>query len=268
MSGLKKIALVAAVVVTCWANFSQAQSLYCGHSGHKYNNGTSLYHTGNHPIYRAHVGYGNHYHYNWGGFRYGHNGHAAADIIRSRAQANFVNAKARTENEVTRSARLDNDVKELATHIERRSINASTRFSHLWEQGAKARATKAELTEAARIAGVELDTAMRLDESQLNRVSGRLSWPLLLQMEHFNRARKPVNQVFKTRALAGKINPDHYLPLIDWVKKIDAELIKNAENYPDEDLASAQDFLRRLTVEARLAVPNNSLTAASQLASR
>jgi hypothetical protein len=114
------------------------------------------------------------------------------------------------------------------------------------------RATKATATLVAQDNGIRLSKEPRLSDEEVNQVTGRLHWPLLLQMEHFNRARKPVNEIFASRARAGQVNPDHYLPLCDWIKKVSDELTKHVDDYPEVDYAEAQDFLRRLLVEARL----------------
>jgi hypothetical protein len=216
--------------------------------GHHYDNGHRNY---RHPVtfgYRGHYGYRG---FNWG-FNWGFNGHEVADIVRSRAAANLVNAQARTQNEVARSARMDNRVKALHTYIARRSINSELRFGHLRARGDAIRATKVDATLVAHQAGIRLSDDPRLSDEEVNQVTGRLHWPLLLQMEHFNKARKPVNEIFASRARVGQVNPDHYLPLCDWIEKVSNELTKNVDNYPEADYAEAQDFLRRLLVEVRL----------------
>ncbi|QDT08316.1 hypothetical protein [Planctomycetes bacterium K23_9] len=245
------------------------------HGGHSHNQGNSSHHDSdyhgndhygnvhhgqNHHAYRRPVtfAYGN---YHW--YR-GYNGHEVADIVRSRADANLTNAYARTQNEVARSARMDNSVKAIHTYIARRSINSEMRFGHLHAQGAVARAAKAEAQLVAHQTGVELNDQRGLSSDEINDLSGRLHWPLLLQMEHFNNARKPVNQVFEIRANAGTINPDHYLPLRDWIGKVSEELSKNVDVYPKADYAEAQDFLKRLLVEARLPTGASSMQFAAK----
>lgn len=194
----------------------------------------------------------------------GYNGHEVADMVRSRSQANLVNAHARTQNETARSARMDNSVKALHTYIARRSINSEMRFGHLHAQGEYAHAAKAEAQLVAKQAGVELGDEPRLTADEISDMTGRLKWPLLLQMEHFNQARKPVNQIFATRARTGQINSDHYLPLCDWIEKVSEELTKNVANYPQADYAEAQGFLQRLLVEARLPAAGTGLQLAGK----
>lgn len=203
------------------------------------------------PLYR-HGFYSRHY-----GSHIGF-GHAYANILRSQAEANLLNAQARTQNEIARSARLDNNVKELQTYLERRRINSTARFAHLWDRGDAVRAMKASMPAEAQ------EERGRLTRDEVRATTGRLDWPLLLQMEHFNRARKPVNEIFKSRAISGSIQPDHYLPLCDWIDKVQAELDKNVDNYPKEDYAEAKDFLRRLVAEARLPARTTTMLAGTK----
>ena len=193
--------------------------------------------------------------YHW---NQGYNGHEIADIVRSRASANLVNAQARTQNEVARLARMENSVTSLHTYHQRRSINTERRFGHLHARGEYVRASKDNAKLVAHQAGLELRGEGMLTREEINAVTGELHWPLLLQMQHFDNARRPVNEVFVTRARVGQINPNHYLPLCDWVKKVSDELTRNLDHYSQADYAEAQSFLRRLLVEARLPASANT----------
>ena len=191
-------------------------------------------------------GYGS---YHW--YR-GYNGHEIADVVRSQATANFVNAQARIQDELARSARMENSIRALETHLARRSINTERRFGHLHARGEFVRAAKAEVMLVTHQMDLKLHDEDKLTSKEINVVTGQLYWPLLLRMEHYENARKPVDEIFVTRARVGRINPDHYLPLCDWIEKVRVELTKNVDHYPQADYAEAQSFLRRLIVEARL----------------
>ena len=252
MSKLAKTLLIAAIAVVCSSSTLSAQKLYSSDSGGDSNqrhHDYAVHHHGRHGVF-----YGHRYR---GGYRpnYGHtyfNGHEIADVFRARAQANLLNAQARTQNEVARTARLNNDVHQLNTHIERRRINSTVRFAHLHVRGEQLRAAKADAASVAHVNGLDPNADRRLSPVELSPISGTLRWPLLLQTEHYADARTPVNQVFASRAQDGQINPDHYLPLRDWVAKVSEELEKHIHKYPESDYAHAQDFLRRLVIEASL----------------
>ncbi|MGB7344801.1 MAG: hypothetical protein WBD20_11335 [Pirellulaceae bacterium] len=266
MSNTTKTLLLLTLATVCFGSTASAQK-FSGfnqnrnshgsrHNSHDYHHNDSHHGYGHHnyrptTFCNGTFGYGS---YHW--YR-GYNGHEVADLVRSRAAANLVNAQARTQNEVARSAGMDNSVKALHTYIARRSINTETRFGHLHAQGEYARAAKVEAQLVAHQAGLELHDEEKLTSEEINAVTGRLHWPLLLQMEHFSNARKPVNQIFATRAHVGQINPDHYLPLCNWIEKVSDELTKHVEDYPQADYAEAQSFLRRLVVEARLPAAAN-----------
>ncbi len=55
--------------------------------------------------------------------------------------------------------------------------------------------------------------------------------------------------------MTGAINPDHYLPMLDWIERIEQELIDNAADYELTDYLEARSFLRSLIAEARIDLP-------------
>ncbi len=95
----------------------------------------------------------------------------------------------------------------------------------------------------------------------MNPETGQLRWPLLLQTQHFARARGPVDRLFEMRARFGQIHPDHYLPFRNWIEKIKVELHLSVNTLPKEDYAAAQDFLRRIIVEVKLPVAQPATAA-------
>ncbi|NNE00219.1 MAG: hypothetical protein HKN47_23105 [Pirellulaceae bacterium] len=262
MSAVQKTAFAFVVAVACWSNASMAQ--HPG-TGVGYESGKHHHRGGYRVQYHGHASPHGHWAYRPNYANYGYNGHEVADVIRSRGQANLLNAQARTQNEIARSAALDNDVKELATYHERRQINRTTRFGHLHARGEQLRASKAQAEHEAQLAGFRIEDVAGLTPDELDPVTGQLAWPLLLQGTHYNRARQPVDIIFATRAQAGQVNPDHYLPLRDWIDRVDYELDCYVHLYPKADYAKAKDFLRRLMIEARL--PALQLSSPTQLAS-
>ena len=193
--------------------------------------------------------------------RYGAHGnygaylHGAADVVRSRAYANLRNAEAWTQSEVARKMNMENSVLALQTRLERRRINRESRFGHLFAHGVQRKAQQ-----AAHIHVSLTDEIRRPDnglaEHELNPMSGVLNWPLLMRSSYFDRARKRVDDAFALRNATGTIDPNEYLPLRDWIVRIQAELTKNVKKIPSDDFAQSQDFLRRVLVEIRKDLPN------------
>tara|TARA_R110002049_G_scaffold72490_6_gene187363 strand:+ start:43102 stop:43929 length:828 start_codon:yes stop_codon:yes gene_type:complete len=265
----QKIAFAFAVTVTLVANQASAQS-----PGGSASSGRRL---ATHGVFHGYA----HHHSNYGGYghrgyRHGYRGyvlpgsgsdwaaaaHGASDLIRSRAQANLTNAAARSQNEVARTQRLENDVFALETRLQRQHINKTSRFGHLHARGAE----MAEMKLASQSHPGFEDAAKRLQVNELDPQTGRLAWPLLLAMSHFENLRRPVDDVFAARADAGSLHPDDYLPLLDLIDQVMAEVEVNAPIFPKRDFADAQDFLRRMKVEARM--PAIPAASDMQLASR
>lgn len=232
--GYKKHALMA--IFTCLAvcNVGLGQSSESG-SGHHaitgipFHHGLHRYHNGFIPAYGA---YANAY------FRpFGPNGFEIADVIRARSEANVNNANARTQNAVAYQMELENNLQRLATYHERRRINTEYRFAHLHAK-AESRREQAAMAKAA-------------PSRHIHPQTGGIAWPLILSTKHFERARGPIDAMFADRAAYGAINPDLYLPMCDWIEKIQDELKKQSANYEMNDYMAAQAFLRHLVDEGR-----------------
>ena len=242
MSALKTNLLIALSCV-CFAGAVNAQTSQSNHDRHHRHRGR----------YFGHLvrGYHNAYYVPRYPTRYESYARGAAHLIHARAQANLVNAQAWTQAEVARAESLKNDVFTMETRLEKRRINTQSRFGHLHALAAERKARKAEH-------GIERLTAhldpvpIRLLANEIDTNTGQLTWPLVLQVSHFDKARKPLDTVFAERAKSGSINPNHYLPLRNWVQRMNQEVESLTGTLPKEDIAEAQDFLRRLVEEARL----------------
>lgn len=168
--------------------------------------------------------------------------HGVADIIRSTALANAINAQARTQHLHADRLQMENSVEYLATRLQRKQINRESRFGHLHERGARVAAAKLA---AARVAGPQVA------QHRVDPVTGRVAWPMLLRSSYFDKARAPIDLVFHQRSESGSINPDHFLPMRDWIERIECELKANVAYYEMQDYLEAKDFLRGLMDEAR-----------------
>ena len=185
-------------------------------------------------------------------YRYG-----AAALTRARATANVLNATARAQHAQTDRVAMQNSVQFLATRLERKQINKQNRFGHLHARGEQVR-----LAKSASLASPP-PQAIR---GPVDPESGRVAWPMLLRSTYYAKARGPIDQVFHQRSVTGRFNPDHYLPMRDWIEQIECELKANVAYYEMVDYLEAKSFLRSLVDEARIdIVPSNAPT---QLAAR
>lgn len=174
-------------------------------------------------------------------YRYG-----TAELLRAAAAANVDNAIARSQHAHAARLEMENGVRFLTTRQERKQINRQTRFGHLHARGQQVRAENAAVL-------VSLPPQPALPA--VDRASGRVAWPLLLRTSYYAKARGPIDQVFHQRSLTGSINPDHFLPMRDWIKEIECELKANVAYYEMPDYLVAKRFLRNLIDEARINLP-------------
>lgn len=194
---------------------------------------------------------GSYHHYRYSGIRWGYGYRVPtydpqfgrAEILRASARANLVNAKARTENAMAFHVEMDNKLEFLVNRLEQKRINNEARFGHLHARGARVRAEKFAAAQA-----VAVTTRIR---RPVDPVTGQVEWPMLLRHSYFEKARGPIDIVFLQRSVNGAFNPDHYLPMQDWICRIKDELNANAEWYERENYLKSRDFLDSLMVEAR-----------------
>ena len=239
IAGLVFVSLTALTTPNCQA---QSESSGCN-NGHCH---TPVHYTAaplGHAGYRHFPRYGYGYGYRLYGYdrRFGQ-----AELLRASAQANFINAHARTQNLHADRIQMENSVEFLATRLERKAINKQSRFGHLHERGEVVRQAKMLVAEQQ-----AREEALNGPAGPVDRASGKVAWPILLRSSYYAKARAPINQIFHDRSVAGSINPDHYLPMRDWIEKIECELKANVAYYEMEDYLEAKAFLRELLVEAR-----------------
>jgi len=166
-----------------------------------------------------------------------------AAIVRATGQTNLLNAHARTQHARAARLEMENSVQFLQTRLERQRINKESRFGHLHRRGQMVRAQKR--------AQEMLVSHQESRRPIVDPSTGAVDWPLLLRTSHYDRARQPIDLVFRNRSKFGSINPDHFLPMRDWIERIQAELKANVADYEMEDYVEARDFLRALIDEAR-----------------
>lgn len=233
----KSTVLGLTLAISAFVGSAQAQSSTSGyHVGNVHHQGIR-FHSPLHYGYRFPThGYGYRYPYD---HRFG-----TAELIRAAAEASVLRAQARTQNLEADRLQMRNSVDFLHTRLERKRINKEARFGHLHRRGELVRAEK--LVKAA---------AAPPEKPMVDTKSGQLNWPLLLRMDHYDKARQPIDLVFHERNVNGRVNPDHFLPMRDWIVKIEDELKSNVSDYEMRDYLDAKRFLRDLLDEAREDLP-------------
>ena len=163
-----------------------------------------------------------------------------ADVIRSSGAANLLNSEAASRYEDARSKNLDNRVKYAETYYEKRRIHDA----YMSEQTEKTR--EYLYRRAERGPSIE-----RLTPAELDPVSGKVSWPLVLRDEPFDAYRKKLDAAFSQRETSlGAIGTQAYIDIQETISAMEAELKQRIRDYPSAEYLKARDLLKRLAYEA------------------
>jgi hypothetical protein len=184
---------------------------------------------------------------------YGGGGHAStaaegyangmAAMVQSAGSYNLNTSQAAINLETARSQNLDNNLKGTQTYFEMRNINTAQRKS---EDG---RTMSSE--EAWRYASMAVPK--RLAATQLDPVTGRIYWPLLLQDPRYAEFRNNLEKLFVLRETShGGIGYDTYMQIQQVINAFSAALQKNITEYPSGDYIRAKNFIDSLGYEAKL----------------
>ena len=166
-----------------------------------------------------------------------------ANVISSAGQANLLNSAAARNYEEARSRDLDNRLKAENTYFEMRKMNR--------EYVAAERGPKPTPEQMFRYAKERAPN--RLNPNQLDPLTGRISWPVVLEQDAYKAQREKLDELFASRAkYHGQLAPDQYFDLQKTAKDMEAELKKHIKDYPPTDYTRAKSLLESLAYEASL----------------
>jgi hypothetical protein len=155
----------------------------------------------------------------------------------------LLTSEAAKNYEEARSRMLDNRLKATATWFDIRRLNVLNRYSG---EGP----TDEQLF---RINQARLPA--RLTPAQLDPVTGRIEWPVMLAQDQFAAERGLVEEAFATRAVEGGFaTSDQYLQLRQALEQMKGLLNQQIEEAPSADYLAARSFLDSLDYEAQVAV--------------
>lgn len=167
-------------------------------------------------------------------------GHGLADVIRSAGQANLLSSEAAINYNKARSLALDNAAKTVSTYFDMRRMNADSRAAE--------RGRRMSREEIYRVSQALLPR--RLSPGELDPVTGRVAWPILLRGDDFASYRVDLDRLFAERT-QGDLTTDQYLTLLERLGQMTEELRDQIEVIPTIDYIAAKRFLGSLTIEAR-----------------
>ena len=93
----------------------------------------------------------------------------------------------------------------------------------------------------------------RLAATQLDPVTGRIYWPMLLQDPRYASYRQELDRLFVLRETShGGIGYDTYMEIQKSIDALSAALQKNITEYPADQYIRAKNFVDSLGYEAKL----------------
>jgi hypothetical protein len=164
-----------------------------------------------------------------------------ASIIRAEGQYNLNTSAAAINFQQAERLALANSTDYIKTYFQVRSLNDQYR--------AAIRGPRGTLADYVRLS--HYGRPQRLTPSELDPVSGQLSWPLILQADDFTPARKRLDALFVQRADPQGVNLQGYLKIDQLTRAMQEELKMHVADIPPDDYLRARNFIESVNYEAR-----------------
>jgi len=187
-------------------------------------------------VYPSFSGYGNYHHAStleegWA--------NGQANMMHAAGSANLLHSMAARNYQEARSAALDNRVKSVKTTNEMKKANR--------ENVVAQRGPRPTAETMARIA--EERAPERLAASELDMLTGRVSWPAVLEDDAFRTHRERLDELVHKWVRYKGLGPDEYLAVQQSAKAMEIELKKHVKSYSPTDYVKAKKVIESLAYE-------------------
>src|SRR5262245_36611720 len=159
-----------------------------------------------------------------------------ADIVRSYGMASLLDAQAASEFEQARKQYIENQLKAVQTYVEAHRVNAEYRF---------ATRKPLPLEEYVRLAREQAPEP--LTATQLDQLTGAISWPAPLRKPEYEAFRKRIDRLFQDRAVGYAIYGEIPAACEEFAQRVNADIMQCRPN----DYITAKKFLESLAWTAR-----------------
>jgi len=159
-----------------------------------------------------------------------------ADIVRSYGMASLLNAQAANEFEQARKQFIENQLKAVQTYVEAHRVNAEYRF---------ATRKPLPLEEYVRLAREQAPEP--LTATQLDQLTGAISWPAPLRKPEYEAFRKHIDRLFQDRATGYAVYGEIPAACEEFAQRVNADIMQ----FPPNDYIAAKKFLESLAWTAR-----------------
>ena len=141
-----------------------------------------------------------------------------------------------------RSLALDNSAKTVSTYFGNLRTN--------YDMRAELRGRRMSQEDFARLAQSAMPR--RLSPGELDPITGRISWPMMLRDEDFTPYRTHLDKAFADRANNGSLTTRAYLGTLQLISGMTEQLKDSILDIPTVDYISAKRFLSSLAFEAKI----------------
>ncbi len=165
-----------------------------------------------------------------------------SDVVRSQGDYNLNTSEAMLNLSEVRRREIENARQWTDTYFEMRAANRAYRAEER-----QPRATSEQMVRWAKE-----DAPDRLSPSELDPVSGKVSWPVALKTDDFEKMRAEIESLYNKRAAGGVLTIDERRKLRDACNLMQTHLKDQIRDLPPSDYLAAKKFIDSLSYEASL----------------
>jgi hypothetical protein len=166
-----------------------------------------------------------------------------ASVIRAKGEYNLATSAAAVNWSVARHREIENNKQWVYAYFELRDLNKAHREAELQRQ----RGNPADYPRYA-----HQEAPKPLSNHDLDAVTGKIRWPILLTAADFEQQRAVLEKVFAARAYHGVLGAEDFLAAVRTIDAMSAALSDQVTSVPPQAFSNARTFLRSLAYEARL----------------
>lgn len=174
-------------------------------------------------------------------------GNAISAVTRAKGQYQLDLSKARINNEQANAMAMENRKQLAKDYFETQAINKQARFGDYAER-------KQKHTQEAYLRYGSEGRPTRLNSSQLDPVTGEISWPVYLQADYFKKYTTKIDDAFVSRAeTRTKFDFNTYQQVEKNVKGMKKELSSRMKEIGTNGYATSLQFVKKLNKEIKFA---------------
>jgi hypothetical protein len=165
----------------------------------------------------------------------------AADVIRSQGQYNLQNSEAAINWTQARSQQINNDLQQTQVFFDKRNMNYQNRFAGQRQDRAAINAQKQMIRYG------QEGRPKRLTSKEIDPLTGRITWPILLQGPEYKEPRDTLTAMMQTRAQQeGAIGLEGYETIMGATQQMYATLQSKIQQLNSQDFVDTKNFIDRL----------------------